>query len=61
MLLKYPYSMILFRMNTAMTTIVVVAAALGTADGSSAALYADATHFQDGTCTGPDKAKLAGE
>jgi hypothetical protein len=61
LLLKYPYSMILFRMNTAISTIVVIAAALGTARGSSAAVYADATHFQDGTCTGPDKAKLVGE
>jgi hypothetical protein len=29
--LKYPYSMILFRMNTAISTIVVIAAALGRA------------------------------
>lgn len=55
--LKYPYSMILFRMNTAIPTIVVIAAALDTAGivstiGSSAAVYAEATHFQGGTCTG---------
>ena len=53
--------MILFSMNTAIPTIVVIAPSLDTAGGSSAAVYADAIHFQDGTCTGPDKAKLVGE
>jgi hypothetical protein len=63
---KYPYSMILFRMKTAISTIVVIASGLDTAGivstiGPSAAVYAEATHFQGGTCTGPDKAKLVGE
>jgi len=48
--------MILFRMNTAIPTIVVIAAALDTAGivstiGSSAAVHAGG-HFQGGTCTG---------
>ena len=57
--------MILVRMNTAISTIVVIAAALGTGGivstiGSPAAVHAEATHFQDRTCTGSDKAKLVG-
>ena len=57
--------MILFRMNTAISTIVVIAAALGRAGivstiGSWAAVQAEATHFQGGTSTGSDKAKLVG-
>jgi hypothetical protein len=64
--LKYLYSMILFRMNIALSTIVVIVAALGTAGivstiGPSEAVHAEATHFQGGTCSGPDKAKLVGE
>jgi len=52
-------------MNTAISTIVVIAAALDTAGivstiGSPAAVHAEATHFQDRTCTGSDKATLVG-
>ena len=56
--------MILLSMNTAISTIVVIAAALDTAGitiGSSEAVHAEATDFQGGTCTKPDKAKLVGE
>jgi len=64
--LKYPYSMILFRMNTAISIIVVIAAPLGTAGivstiGSRAAVPEQATHFQGGTYTLPDKTKIVGE
>jgi hypothetical protein len=55
--------MILFRMKTAISKIVVIVFALGivvSTIGSSAAVRAEATHFQGGTYTGPDKTKLVG-
>jgi len=45
---KYSYSMIHFRMNSAISTIVSTI-------GSSAIVHEQATHFQGGTCTGLDK------
>jgi len=51
--LKYSYSMIHFRMNRAISTIVSTI-------GSSAVVREQATHFQGGTYTLPDKTKLVG-
>jgi len=51
--LKYPYSMIHFRMNSAISTIVSTV-------GSSTVIYEQATHFQGGTCTWLDKTKIVG-
>lgn len=52
-------------MYTTISAIIVIIAALGTAGivgeiGFSTAVYAQATHFQGGTCTGPDKACAKG-